>query len=190
MKVIWLSKTVIERSGGLDTHLWETLGAVDALERSVQDNLRRYEEACERYSDGPDPLRIQLTRSWLASEGKQILSSLKRKIRAADPAVREEMLTALRAAIASGAAAAERDMRNSLHRDMLWEWADQIISSVETAFRPFPETSVEPELLIVPRGDVKIGASDWTHPEAEGRRPYEPMTRGPDSPLGGGAHAA
>lgn len=189
---VWVAQSHrYEQRGATDSSLREAVAAVDALEQKVYDELRRYEALCERHSDGPDWFRLQMTRAWLESEGKHVLASLKRKIQAADATTRTDMIAAFRAAIASGDAAARRDMSLALHRDMLWEWADQIISSMEVAFRRFPEEPVkDDDVLVVPGVEVSSVASDWTRQEIDGRRPYEPIKDEFSSRTGGIAHAA
>src|SRR5690606_24844670 len=119
-----------------------------------------------------------------------VLASLKRKIQAADTSTRMDMLGAFQAAIASADAAARRDMSKPLHRDMLWEWADQIISSMEVALRRFPENPVKDnDMLVVSAPEVPSKVSDWTRQEVEGRRPYEPIKDESSSQFGF-AHAA
>lgn len=133
--------------------LWQTaalgsrtyINAMQALERLVvriEQVLDQLVLVGARYDDGVVVFRAKQTRDWSESEGKEIIQSLARKVAGADDETRVAMTDSLNAAIESGDVAADSDLSVAENREALWQWADQILSSLEWAFDPFPEQQI------------------------------------------------
>jgi len=112
----------------------KSISALSELEDKVFAALQQYKELASLHGDDTDVL-IKATHEWLDEEGNRCLESIRQRILdESDPEMVEKMYRSIRAAISAGDAAMQRDMSRPEHRYMLWEWADQIISSVNVAF--------------------------------------------------------
>lgn len=113
--------------------------ALERLQACVEEALELSLRAARQYGDTAEEYRVQESRRWLDTEGKKIISSIRRKIAFADADTRLAMADSLTAAIESGQAAMERSLDDSENRYLLWQWADRILSSVQWAFESLPE---------------------------------------------------
>lgn len=169
--------------------------ALHGLIEQVRHALQRYEVLCRVHGAEPDRHRVDLTRTWVEDEGQVILSSLKRKMQVADEALRGDMIRSVNAAVASGQMAEERDMSVALHREMLWEWADQIILSLQAAFRPFAEGPTLDRFIEMgelrepsPTGRTPMWSVETN--ESETKHYVDTTSGGTLKTSGGGTHAA
>lgn len=116
--------------------------ALERLQACIEEALELSLRAARKYGGTAEEYRVQESRRWLDTEGKKIISSIRRKIAFADADTRLAMADALTAAIESGQAAMERNLDDSENRYLLWQWADRILSSVQWAFESLPEGRV------------------------------------------------
>ena len=133
------------------------LDALDALEQLY----RRLILQVEWYSDQTivdEPTRtrrVNWIRSWLESDGQEIMREIRSKIQAADDSTREKIRTAIMARQELLDIALD-DIRTQEDVEIVWQWIQNSLVSLQLAFRTLPAETVSNEIGNVFLDDQEI----------------------------------
>ena len=124
----------------------EVAEALENLYRRVQRELEDYRAFAQERGEMARVARADDSLSWVATRGRETVEMLCRLATVASPAVRRHLVEAARALVSLADIARERDMSSWSNREILLDWAEQALSTLEVSIEHSGESEeVDPE---------------------------------------------